>query len=325
MEYKHIKGIDKPISQIVLGTIMLTPEKQEYSDMILDTALELGVTCFDTAWGYGGGACERAIGSWFERRGTRDKVVLVTKCAHPTKDRMHSMPYDILSEYHDSEARLGKGMVDIYMLHRDDQSLPVGPTVETMNRLKEQGKINQYGGSNWTARRIEEANEYAYKYGLYPMAISSPNYGLGEQIGEMWGHGSVSLSQKGMEEDKAWYAKTQLAIFAYSSLGRGWFSGKFNRETFAEYKPNLEIFCTRVYEHEGNFKRLDRCFELAAEKGVKVPQIALAYVLNNREMNLFALVGAHNREEIEDAVETAGLKLTEKEMAWLDLRADSRN
>jgi len=294
----------------------------EKSFELMDAVLELGCTTFDTAHVYGS---EPAIGQWLEARGNRDKVVILSKGAHPNRDRKRVTPFDIASDLHDSLARLRTDYIDIYMLHRDDTDVPVGPIVEALNEHLDAGRIRAMGGSNWTHPRIQEANEYAEAHGLVPFASSSPNYSLVEQVEDPWGPGCVGLGGPDQAEARAWYEKNQLPIFAYSSLGRGFFSGRITRDNFEEQKENGKIdgACLHAYCHEVNFQRLDRVQILAEEKGMTVPQIATAYIMND-PLNVYALVGVANREEFKANAAACELKLTPEECAWLDLRSDSR-
>ena len=111
-----------------------------------------------------------------------------------------------------------------------------------------------------------------------------------------------------------------MPIFAYSSLARGLFSGRVSRENFQDVADGA---CQRAYCHAPNFRRLDRVQQLAEEKGVTIPQIALAYVLNT-PLNLFPLIGAANAEEIRANAEATRLVLTDGERAWLNLERDER-
>lgn len=158
---------------------------------------------------------------------------------------------------------------------------------------------------------------------MIPFNASSPNYGLAEQVQDPWGPGCVSIS--GPQEIKAreWYQKTNMPIFAYSSLGRGFFSGRVTRENFDLNKDKIDGACRHAYCHEVNFKRLDRAQILAKEKGVTVPQIATAYIMN-QPLNVLALVGAVNKDEFRANVFALDIDLTTDEVAWLDLQSDFR-
>ena len=80
-------------------------------------------------------------------------------------------PFDLTSELYDSLARLHTDYIDIYVLHRDDPNVEVGPIVETLNEHHAAGRIHAFGGSNWETARIEEANEYADKHSLAPSSV----------------------------------------------------------------------------------------------------------------------------------------------------------
>ena len=133
-----------------------------------------GGNCLDTAHLYGDGDNERVVGQWTNERGLRDEIVILGKGAHNSQDRKRVTPYDILSDLHDSLARFKVDSIDLYLLHKDDPEKPVGPIVETLHAAKEAGQIDAYGGSNWSAERVQEANRYAAANGLTPFVASSP-------------------------------------------------------------------------------------------------------------------------------------------------------
>lgn len=320
MRYGKIEGIQKTVSRIVLGSMIINTREKEKSFDLLDAAVANGITTIDTAHVYAGGDSERAIGAWMQERGNREDVVILTKGCHHNADRPRVTPYDLTADLHDSLARLQAEYVDIYLLHRDDPAAPVGPIVEILNEHKANGLVRAFGGSNWTHKRLEEANEYAEKKGLTPFAASSPNFSLAEQVDNPWGPGCVGLGGPANADARAWYEKSRLAVFAYSSLARGLFSGRITREN---YKETADGACQTAYCHEVNFQRLDRVRELAAEKNLTVPQVAMAWILN-QPIEVYALVGAASPEEIEANAAVASLELTQAEIDWLDLRADKR-
>jgi len=323
MQYGRVDGVHKPVSRLALGTMIINTEVLEESFALLDAAVELGYNTLDCAHVYGGGNSERAVGQWLTARGNREQMVILTKGCHHNADRKRTTPFDLAANLHDSLARLKTDYVDIYMLHRDDPDVPVGPIVEALNEHRDAGRIRAFGGSNWRHERIQEANDYATAHGLVPFTASSPHYSLAEQVDDPWGPGCVGISGPHETEARAWYEATQLPVFAYSSLGRGFFSGRITRENFPGIAETMDQACRTAYCHEVNFQRLDRALALAEEKGVTVAQLALAYVMN-QPLNLFALIGAANRDEAEANVAGAALKLTEAEVAWLDLRRDHR-
>jgi aryl-alcohol dehydrogenase-like predicted oxidoreductase len=259
-----------------------------------------------------------------EARGNRDEIVILTKGAHHNADRNRVTDFDIKSDLYDSLARLKTDHVDLYVLHRDDPSVPVGPIVEALNEHAEAGRIHAFGGSNWTVERLREANEYAEAHGLIPFGVSSPNFSLADQVEEPW-PGCLSLSGRQGCEDRVWYQQSQMPVFTWSSLAQGFFSGLLTRDNFPQMEADeaLTESCVRAYCHPENFDRLERAAELAQEKDVVVPQIALAYVLCH-PLNSFTLIGCRSGDEMSANIEALALELTAEELAWLDLRTDTR-
>jgi len=319
MKTARVPGADKDLSRIIMGTMIVGLKNYGESAALLDDAMELGINAFDIANVYGGGDSERAVGKWMEERGNRGKVFIVTKGAHHNQDRKRVTPYDITADLMDSLARLRTSYIDAYMLHRDDLEVPVGPIVEILNEHRAAGRIGAFGGSNWTAARIAEANAYAAARNLAPMTVSSPNYGLCEQVDDPWGPGCVTISGKNGESERAFYKESQTPVMAYSSLGRGMLSGRVTRENYREL---LDGAATKAYAYEVNFLKLDRARELAARKGLSVPQLALAYILN-QPLNVFPIVGAAGRKELEETAASAGVALSGRELEWLEDGGDA--
>jgi aryl-alcohol dehydrogenase-like predicted oxidoreductase len=253
-------------------------------------------------------------------RQVRDQVVIIGKGAHHNQDRKRVTPFDITSDIYDSLARFKFDDIDLYLLHRDDPTVPVGPIVEILNEHKRAGRIHAFGGSNWTHERIREANDYAAAHGLTPFAASSPNFSLAEQVKEPWDD-CITVSGPQNVAARDWYAQQQIPLFTWSSLAGGFFSGRFERDNLTGFDDYLDKLVVDCYCTPQNFERLDRVKRLAGELNLSIPQVALAYVLN-QPLNIFALVGCRTREEF--VVNTVALdtKLSPKQLAWLDLRED---
>lgn len=319
MKYGNVTGVSKPISRLVQGTGSYNPANPDGMVESLDLALETGFNTFDTAQVYGAER-ERVFGRWIRDRGIRDKVNILAKGAHHS-DRPRVTPEDITTDLTNTLEHMQVDFVELYLLHRDNPAVPVGPIVEILNEHHKAGRIGAFGGSNWTAQRIEEANQYAKAHGLIPFAVSSPNFSLAEQVEEPWDN-CVSIGGPKGQADCEYYSKENLALFTWSSLAGGFWSDRYNRDSPREgidYRPGLVMRC---YAYEQNFQRLDRVREMAKERGVTVPQIALAYVMN-QPLNIFALVFCANRAEYQANNDALSIALTPQEMAWLDLRAET--
>lgn len=300
---------------------MLSSGELDRSMQLLDDVFAARGTAFDLAHHYGNGDCERVMGRWLESRGVREQVVLLTKGAHHSMDRRRVTPFDITADLFDSLARLRTDYVDLYVLHRDDPSVPVGPIVEVLNEHQRAGRIHAFGGSNWTIIRLEEANAYALANNLVPFALSSPHYSLAEQVQAPWAD-CVTISGPNNAAARAWYQRTQMPVFAWSSIANGFFAGKFDYHDRATFASHLDSSSVQAYCYEENFKRLERAAQLAQQKGLSIPQIAMAFVLHQR-LNLFAIVGSQSGDEFRANLVALETPLTEDEMEWLDLRMDT--
>jgi aryl-alcohol dehydrogenase-like predicted oxidoreductase len=322
MQYGNVVGIEKPISRLVQGSIMISTKEYERSAALLDEIFAMGCNCFDTAHVYGNGDVERAFGRWVNARGLRDKLVILGKGAHHSQDRKRVTPHDITSDIFDTLARMQVDSIDLYLLHRDDPEVPVGPIVEVLNEHKAAGRIRAFGGSNWSHERVQEANAYAVARSLTPFAASSPNFSLADQLNPPW-DGCISISGPGRKAARDYYQDTQTPLFTWSSLAGGFFSGRLRRDNLDTFETYMDKLAVHSYAGEDNFKRLDRAQQLAEEKGMSIPQIATAYVMS-QPLNIFALVGCQTSAEFAANMAAADLRLTPEESAWLDLRAETR-
>lgn len=310
MRYRHFSPLNRDLSVLVLGSMVIYREAVENSYALLDTWRELGGNVIDTAHIYRGGESERALGLYMQERGCREELVLIAKGAHHNQDRKRVTPEDITCDLRDSLARLRTDYADLYILHRDDPSVPVGEIVEALNAHQRAGRIRAFGGSNWTLERLEEANDYARSHGLNGFMASSPHLSLAVPQGEIWADCVDARSPEMM----AWYQRTQMPLFAWSSQARGFFSGRFTPET-----PELDETVTRVYFHPDNWERLRRARELGEKRGgYSAIQVALAWVLA-QPFPVFPLIGPATVDELRSSVKALELELTPDEVRWLDL------
>jgi aryl-alcohol dehydrogenase-like predicted oxidoreductase len=133
----------------------------------------------------------------------------------------------------------------------------------------------------------------------------------------------VSISAADEAPAREYYGKLQMPLFTWSSLAGGFFSGRLRRDNVSTFETYLDKLAVTVYANDDNFKRLDRVQQLADEKGLSIPQIATAYVMSY-PLNIFALVGCQTSAEYKANVAASEVRLTAAEMAWLELKSDSR-
>ncbi|MFO7634404.1 MAG: aldo/keto reductase [Caldilinea sp.] len=316
MQYGQIPGVTKPVARLIQGTVMIGSDKLDYSFGLLDDILALGGNTFDAAHVYGNGDNERTLGRWIEERGVRDQVVIITKGAHHNQDRRRVTPFDITADLHDSLARLRTDSIDLYLLHRDDPAVPVGPIIEVLNEHLAAGRIHAFGGSNWNYRRIKAANDYAAQRGLTPFAVSSPHFSLAIQVKEPWDN-CVTLTGDANADARAFYTHHDIPLLTWSSLAGGFFSGRFSPDNLDSFTAYLDRLCVQSYCYPENFARLERTRHLAEQRGVTLAQVAMAYVLA-QPFAVFPLVGCANGAEYAANAAAFEVALTPAEVAWLE-------
>lgn len=307
-----IKGAKAPVSSLVMGSDYFTPEQMELVSRNLDAFVAIGGNTIDTAYIYAGGKSEQALGLWLEARDNRERVLVLTKGAHPNREGKRVNRAAIREELAVSLERLRTDYTDLYALHRDDPEVPVGVIMEILNELVEEKRVHSFGASNWSWQRLEEANAYAEANGLAGFAFSSPNLSLAKAQEPYWA-GCVSAD----EETVSWHERTGLPLLSWSSQARGFFTGRYTPED----RSNADL--VRVFYNDDNWERYHRAEQLAQEKGVTTIQIALAYVLNQKFPSA-AIIGPQNEAEMASCRDAAELKLTDREIEWLDLRLGVR-
>lgn len=117
---------------------------------------------------------------------------------------------------------------------------------------------------------------------------------------------------------RAWYEKNQMPVIAYSSLGRGFFSGKLKSGHADHASDYLDSFAMKGYACPDNFERLRRCEILAEKHGVMVAQIAMSWIFS-QPLNIFAIASMSKADRMKTNREALLLKLSNEEIAYLAL------
>jgi aryl-alcohol dehydrogenase-like predicted oxidoreductase len=288
---------------------------------MLDLSIEHGINTFDTAHVYGKGKSV-IFGKWLNERKMADQVIILAKGGHPYGHRRINRK-DITADLEETFEWMQVDYADLYVLHRDDPSVPVSEIVQILNDLHRQGKIGAFGGSNWKYERIAAANEYARSAGLVPFTVSSPQYSLVDQVEEPW-EDCVSIGGPRGAFERARYAESNIALFTWSSLAGGFFSGKYSKDDLAKLQGDRSAAddCLRCYGSVDNFERLTRAGLLAKSKGLTAPQVALAYLLH-QPVDVFPIVASNGRSQFEANVGALNVSLSPSELSYLDLSSDA--
>lgn len=314
--YGKIAGLEKPVSRMIFGTAIGPMMEGKNADEILDAAFEKRINTFDTARGYD--RAEESLGNWIKRHGNREQVVVISKCGNCDSNGSVCVNRKVIeTELAESLQALQTDYIDIYLLHRDDPKTPVSELIDTLNELQKTGKIKVFGVSNWTYERIEEANSYAKEQHLQGFSVSSPHFGLAEQVADPWGGDCVTITGKQNEAARNWYRDNQMPLIAYSSLARGLMAGKIKSSQEAQAAKILDPFCVKGYVCHDNFIRLERCEELAEKKGCTVSQIALAWMFQ-QGLNMYVLVSTTKASRLDENLHTFTVELTEEENHYLN-------
>lgn len=291
-------GIGKPVSRLVLGSVMFGRCPQDLTDSVLDAFWEVGGNAVDLGWLYYDGKSTAAVGDWARRRGVVGEAVFYTKGCHPLAEP-RVRPEIMESDLRDELERLGVGFIDLFGLHRDEVSVPVGEIVGKATELRDAGLMGALAGSNWTLERVREFRAEAERTGGLTMDVNNPNYSLATVNEPMW----ADCLTAG-EAEEAFHSESGMALWSWSSTGGGWFAEVESEDV------------ARVYDNEVNRGRLARARAWGAERGLKPVQVALAWALS-APFPVWAIVGPQSPEQVRELAEASRVELSPSERAWL--------
>ncbi len=302
MRYGTLPNSTKKASRVVFGCD--NQQTIAHGSVVWDDFVERGGSVFDTGHIYGGGLQEKLLGQWMRNRNNREDVVVIGKGAHTPFCDPDSLSRQLLITLE----RLQTDYVDMYFMHRDNPNYPVAEFVDVLNTHVAAGRIRAFGGSNWSIARIKEANAYAADHKLHGFSAISNNFSLARMVSPVW-NGCIAASDR---EYRAFLSETQLTLMPWSSQARGFFL----EDTTPDFAADEER--VRCWFADDNFERLARARELAAQKGVRAINVALAYVLH-QPFPTFALIGPRLVSETRSSCESMSVTLSEAEVRWLNL------
>ena len=306
---KYSNGFGKRSSKILLGTSYFgdTISKDEAFD-IMDKYREMGGCHIDTARMYAGGESEKVIAAWIKSR-KPESIFLSTKGAFPdanmpTVSRLSEA--DIRYDLELSLRSLELDCIDFYWLHRDDEKIPAGEIIETMNKLVKEGKINKFGASNWKYYRIDEADKYAAAHGLngfegsqirFSPAVIAPN-----------GNADRTLVDMDIESFR-YYAEKQIPVAAFASQAKGFFSKMASIGV-----DGLSPKSKERYLCEENLKRFELVKELASKYNCSIAAVVCGALCSLTTPDVFPIIGCSRVEQIVDSMHGADITLTKDEL-----------
>ena len=310
MERPILPRVDRPVSGIVLGQSAPAEELPG----LYDRFVELGGNAFETARWY---PTEPVLGRWLAGRSDRADLFVITKDCHPAVQdgppRVN--PEAIETDLTESLDRLGLDQVDLFLLHRDDEAVPVGEIMVALAEQRSAGRCRATGGSNWTTDRLAAANEWAAAHSVPAFDVGSPNLALALATRPPWG-GCVVTDAAG----RAWYERTQLPHMAWAALARAYFvEGAATRAqgtAFGTDARAVDVAATEAFDSPDNRERRERARLLGRVLDLTANQVALAWVLN-QPFPTRAVIGVRTIAELDEAAAATDLRLTPEQVRWL--------
>jgi aryl-alcohol dehydrogenase-like predicted oxidoreductase len=295
------------VSRIAFGTWQLGGDWGEFEE---DTAIAairraraLGVNFFDTAQAYGFGASERLLGKALrdELTTNRDELVIATKGGLRMTDTglvRDASPEWLREGVNASLTALGIDHIDLYQVHWPDAKVPVAETAGALRDLVAEGKIGHVGVSNYSAEQMAEFAK------TLPVETVQPPY---------------HLFRREIEDDVLPYSQANnIGVLVYGPLAHGLLSGTLNeKSTFAsdDWRSKSAVFTGDTYRH--NLAAVRALEKLAADRGVTVSQLAIAWTLANPAVHV-AIVGARRANHIEESIASVDVSLSNADLAEID-------
>jgi voltage-dependent potassium channel beta subunit len=301
MEYRRLGKTGLKVSEISLGSWLTYAGYVEEENAVntIHKAYDLGINFFDTANVYMTGEAEKVVGKAIKKF-QRDSYVLATKVFWPMGDGPNDRGLSrkhVMEQAHASLKRLDVDYVDIYYCHRFDPETPLEETLRALDDLVRQGKVLYVGVSEWTAEQITEAVHLADKKLLDRIVVNQPQYSMLNRYIE---ESVLPVSEK-----------HGIGQVVFSPLAQGVLSGKYTKgaEPPAGSRAAAGIKSIEGHLRDENLDKVEQLKPIAAELGLSMPQLALAWILRQPGV-ASALVGASRPAQIEDNAKASGVKLS---------------
>jgi len=293
MQYRRLGKGGPRISAIGLGTwpigggMGMVEEKTGIR--IIRTALDHGINHIDTAQGYR--SSEETVGKAL-RDGYRDNCFLVTKAS------LDFSQAGILSAIEDSLRKLRVAYVDLYLIHSWNPEYPIKESMETMARIREQGKARFIGVSNFNASQMEQAD------GTAQFQANQVCYNI--------------IDRQIEAEDLPYCEGRGIGLIVHSPLAKGLLTGKYSPgDRFPEDDERYGFPRFQGERFAGYLAAAERVREVAEAKGISPVHLAVAWTLRQPAVSS-VLVGAKSVEQLQDHLKAADMSFSTEELAQID-------
>ncbi|HTX92656.1 MAG TPA: aldo/keto reductase [Anaerolineales bacterium] len=315
MEYVNLGKSGLKVSRLCLG--MMTYGSSEWRKWVLDAkeavpfvkrALEAGINFFDTADVYSLGKSEEALGAALKSlKARREDIVVATKVFNPMSDDINdrgSSRKHIMDSIDNSLRRLQMDYVDLYQVHRWDYATPIEETMEALHDVVKAGKARYIGASSMFAWQFSKAQYTADLHGWTRFASMQNHYNLvyREEEREMI---PLCIDQG-------------IGLIPWSPMARGFFAGDRQRGGGGgTVRSQSDPFADSLYFREEDFQVAERAREVAKERKLSGPQVALAWVLSKPYISA-PIVGSSKLEHLDQSIAALEVKLSAEEIERLE-------
>jgi len=295
------------VSRLGLGTMSMGSSAwkgwvldADRSVPILRRAVERGISFFDMADWYSGGANEEVVGRTLLQLAPRHELVLASKVFYP----MSAAPNDgglsrahILASIDASLKRIGTDHLDLWIVHAFDPDTPIHETMQALHDVVRAGKVRYLGASTMYAWQFATMNAVAREGGWTPFVNMQCQ---------------LSLLYREEEREMMPYCRSEgIAVTTFSPLARGYLSG-VTQSARTVHDPYLEWFGDEI-----DVEIAARVRKVAADRGVTPAHVAMAWVAASPNVTV-PLIGADSPQQLDTAIEAADIALTAEENAWLE-------
>jgi aryl-alcohol dehydrogenase-like predicted oxidoreductase len=314
MRYRQLGNSTLQVSELSFGTWLTVAGgiARDQAIRCIHAALDHGITLFDTANEYGAGEAERVLGEALASY-PRGRYLVATKLFFPVggePDRGLSA-VQMEKQLARSLERLGTDYIDLYQCHRYDHETPLEETMEALHRTVQSGKVRAIGVSEWTAEQIDSAAEIARSNNLTPLTSNQPQYSI------LW--------RKPEAQVFAACTRNGISGLAFSPLAHGVLTGKYapgqtpppGTRAASEAMNMFMETAGRHYRSDFILAAVERLRPIAADLGLTMPQLALAWVLRRQEISA-AIIGASRPEQITENVRAIGVTLPKAVLDLID-------
>ncbi|MBN1123219.1 MAG: aldo/keto reductase [Anaerolineae bacterium] len=309
MQYRRLGQSGLKVSELSLGGWLTfggsITDAQIARDIIIK-AYDNGINFFDIADIYAGGESELAMGSVLKLF-PRHTLAISSKVFWPMSDDINDRGLSrkhIMESIDKSLQRIGTDYLDMYFCHRWDDETPLLETIRVMDDLIHQGKVLYWGTSEWSAGQIQQANDLASRYNLYPPQVEQPQYNL-------------LVRQRFEQEIMPAASRNGMGLVTWSPLGSGLLTGKYDDGVPADSRLASEDWLRNDLLREERLEKVRKLKPIADDLGVTRAELALAWALRHTEISS-VITGATKPGQLESNLKAISITLTNDVLAAID-------